>query len=109
MNLSLKLRGQCLGSTKMVEVDKFASENKYLQHSNKNKGNPWIFQMPFFPKIDDGHRGTAELVWGGNMTVSDWKPTGVQGEKEPAASEQVCFSEGGSSKCNEGGDKTKYE
>ncbi|OAA34811.1 hypothetical protein BBO_09028 [Beauveria brongniartii RCEF 3172] len=106
----LKLRGQCAGKNKQVEVDKFASVNKYLQHSNKNKGNPWIFQMPFFPKVDDGHRGTAELVWAGNMTVNDWKATGAQDEKQKGEKEtaQFCFSEGGSEECNEGSDKDKY-
>ncbi|KAM0664471.1 hypothetical protein ACQRIU_006329 [Beauveria bassiana] len=106
----LKLRGQCVGNEKQVEVDKFASVNKYLQHSNKNKGNPWIIQIPFAPKVYNGRHATAELVWAGNMTVNDWKATGVRGEKQEGEKEtaQFCFSEGGSAECDEGSDRDKY-
>ncbi|OAA52038.1 protein-tyrosine phosphatase [Metarhizium rileyi] len=110
----LTLRGMCVNGSQQVEVDKYASIDKYLQHSDGNKGNPWMFQIPFFPPVSPGHKGTAELVWVGNITAKDWKVTGAednksQDTKATASSPDVCFSEGTSQECNEVSGKLEHD
>ncbi|PFH62331.1 hypothetical protein XA68_14058 [Ophiocordyceps unilateralis] len=51
----LKLRGHCAGSSLVLEVDKFASVNKWLERPAKS---------------------SAAFVWGGSIKEDDWHVTG---------------------------------